>query len=100
MVYKYECRECKKIYIGRTSNRVVDRHDQHKRDVNKFNENSALTGHILNLDHHGLGDIEKEFQLSILSKHRDTPETIIAEARAIDRHKPELNRKKELSTWV
>ena len=87
-------------YIGRTSCRVTDRHDQHKRDVTKFDEKSALTSHVLDPTHTSIGNIEDEFALTILSKHRDTVDTIIAEARAIDKFKPALNRKKERTTWI
>ena len=55
---------------------------------------------ILRREHDGVFDIEEEYTLSILSKHRDTPETCIAEARAIAILKPELNRKKELTKWI
>ena len=96
VVYKYACIGCGEEYIGRTSNRIVDRHTQHKNDVKKKEiVKNALSDHIEKGEHDNY-----EFSLSIISKHRDTVDTVIAEARTIESEKPTLNRKNECERWI
>ena len=58
VVYELECKtnSCSKIYIGQTSQRLIDRVNQHKTAIkNEKPEKSAIAQHVLDEDHYDIG---------------------------------------------
>ena len=47
VIYKIECKNCDKIYIGETKLKVQKILDQHKKDVQRINENIAVVNHVM-----------------------------------------------------
>lgn len=51
VVYKIECQDCSRSYIGQTSQLLKNRIAIHKSDIRKENKRCALTAHALQEDH-------------------------------------------------
>ena len=51
LIYKIPCGFCNKSYIGQTSKPLVTRINQHKYNVRRLNENSAIFKHISDESH-------------------------------------------------
>ncbi len=50
-VYKIECKNCDKVYIGETGRTVRKRVSEHRYDISKKKESSALAMHVKNEKH-------------------------------------------------
>ena len=97
IVYSFVCNFCNKKYIGQTCRQFQARYREHEYSLRMNNNNSALSDHSKN-DHNNSLTIN-DFQVEILT-HCNTPvETRIAEAQMIDIHRPDLNRKYEITRW-
>lgn len=82
VVYKIDCRNCDKCYIGETTVRLQDRIEQHKYDVTRMNikASTALVAHQHQFDFDGVSVLkqeEKQAKLKIdainqIIMHRDT----------------------------
>ena len=92
LVYKFTCKYCNDFYIGETSRPFKCRYKEHNRSLNFNDEKSALSCHA-KVMHSSLIFTIKSFDLDILSRWRTPVETRLAEARAIDHLRPQLNRK-------
>ncbi len=98
VVYKFTCKACNEYYIGETCIAIKDRIKQHTNSINKKDTKSALSNHLL-LEHAESNYDISNFKLDIISKHKDSLDTALSEAFAIQKYKPSLNRKFELSLY-
>ena len=94
LVYKFTCRICKNVYIGETCRPFKTRYNEHRRSLNSKNKISALSEHAIKM-HQDKNMTISYFQVNIVKKCKSRFETRLAEATAIDRFRPELNRKHE-----
>lgn len=94
LVYKFTCSLCFKAYIGETSRPFRMRHSEHERSLSHKNRTSALAEHAL-ICHNDVTVTIDDFDLEIVKKCSNPIETRLAEANAIQRFGPELNRKHE-----
>ena len=96
IVYNFNCKICNKNYIGQTCRPLKHRYAEHQRSLKNPDQRSALSEHV-NKDHSNLTDVQiKNFDLSILSKQRNSVHTKLSESRHIAKNKPLLNRKHEM----
>ena len=51
VVYRQECGECEKVYIGETARRAKERKKEHERDVKQLNMKSAISEHCQTMEH-------------------------------------------------
>jgi hypothetical protein len=97
LVYSYTCTICNESYVGRTITTMAARHGGHTGAIrnNKIKE-SALALH-LNQCHEHVDNSKQNipFRLKIITKCRDTADTMVAEALIIAERKPSINRKWE-----
>ena len=98
VVYKLTCNICKKSYIGETSRPFHLRLDEHKRSITNSDNKSALADHA-RIDHCDEPMTFDHFQFDLIAKFRNPVETRIGEARLINFHRPELNRRHEMAQW-
>ena len=94
LVCKFTCSLCSKFYIGETSRPFRMRHSEHERSLSNKNKTSALAEHAL-LCHNDVTVTIDDFDLDIVQKCSNPLETRLAEANAIHRFGPALNRKHE-----
>ena len=94
LVYEFTCKYCKNVYIGQTCRPFKARYNEHTRSLNSNNKISALSEHAMNTHHNNNASIN-DFQLNIIKRCKGPLETRLAEANAIDRFRPQLNRKHE-----
>ena len=98
VVYKYSCKICGDEYIGKTARTIKQRHNEHRNDLNKHNQNNALVQHVLT--RHTPPDCNIDnFDIAILSKKFNSRDTTIEESRQINIQMPRINRKQELSNY-
>ena len=96
IVYKYTCNFCEEFYIGKTCRPFITRHKEHANHIKNKNTSSALSEHLLNA--HSNGSIE-DFRIDFISKLTNARDTAITEAKSINKLKPTLNRKHELTSY-
>ena len=52
VVYKIDCKDCEKCYVGMTKQKLKHRINQHKNDIKKnYEEKTALSAHAVSLNH-------------------------------------------------
>jgi hypothetical protein len=96
-VYKINCKDCSKVYVGQTARELHTRIDEHRRRINKPPRNaheyqalirdSAMAEHALDTGH----SIDLE-NIEILRRGlRSTQQRLIAEAVEIAKH-PSVNK--------
>ncbi|XP_044751210.1 uncharacterized protein LOC123311367 [Coccinella septempunctata] len=88
VVYKINCENCDKCYIGHTSQWVKSRMALHKSDIRKYPERCALAAHAHSLDHH----IDFE-NVEILKTESNYQKRLIHEMININKEKNTLNKK-------
>ena len=94
LVYRFTCEECKAFYIGETCRPFKIRYSEHARSLNLNNKISALSEHAAKEHPSKIMKIT-DFSVNIIRKCRNPLETRLAEATAIGRFRPQLNRKHE-----
>lgn len=100
VVYLYTCKICKKKYIGKTIVTIRERHNGHKACFNENNAHkSALAQHV-KLEHPEIELNIDNFELSILKRVNDIVNLNLTEGLMIDKYKPELNRKFEMTNYI
>ena len=97
LVYKITCKVCNKFYIGQSSRTISSRLLEHRRSINKKDQSSALSEHNV-LAHNGESSFT-DFTIDIVEQLTNPIETKIAEAMIIDRLRPQLNRRFEMTQW-
>lgn len=104
IVYKYECKLCKMIYIGKTDCMIKNRHSLHKHHFRHKNRNSPMFEHHCNYHPERLINIEKswkDYTIDIIRRNHDPVNNAISEAIEIQRNIPILiNRKHELQYFL
>lgn len=82
VIYKQECENCDRVYIGETGRRAILRKREHERDVRDLNVRSAIAEHCHNFDHKI--DFNK---FCIIDKEKNGTRRKIKESIAIMRNK-------------
>ena len=98
LVYKFTCKECNAFYIGQTSRPFKIRFNEHDRSINKKDQSSALSDHATKAHSNKPFKIS-DFDLQILRKCHTPLEARLIEARMITTHRPNLNRKYEMTIF-
>ena len=98
LVYKLSCKICKKFYVGQTSRPFHFRYDVHRRSLNNKDNRSAIS-ELVNNEHCDVGMTISDFDLQIMKKEKSPIDCKLAEAECINFHRPQLNRKEELTHW-
>ena len=96
IVYQFSCVLCNEFYIGQTCRPFKLRFNEHKRNIAQNSLNSALAEHALKV-HVNRGLTISDFDLKILRRCRTPLEARLTEARLISIHRPQLNRKHEMT---
>ena len=94
LVYKFTCKYCQNFYIGETCRPFQMLYLEHKKSLNSKNNISALTEHATR-SHSDVGVTIADFDLDIVKKCNSPLDTRLSEAIAIDRLRPQLNRRHE-----
>ena len=97
VVYKYTCKICNQIYIGKTARPFKTRHQEHARSIKNKSKVSALSEHAQKHD-----EIDRNinlFNISFLKKENNSRDTTVAECKYIENLKPQINRKQELTSY-
>lgn len=98
IIYKMICKICKKFYIGQTNRPFMYRYKEHKYSLTKEDGVSALSEHA-SLEHSEVRMGIADFDVQFIEVCKGPIDCIIAEAKNIDRMRPQLNRKQELRHW-
>ena len=98
IVYKFTCQTCHKFYIGETCRPFKQRFDEHNRSLQARDTKSALAEHMKS-DHPSIVSDIQNFDLCVLASQRTSIETRIKEAQFIQKLRPQLNRRVEMSNW-
>lgn len=77
VIYQINCKCCNKIYIGETGRRLKSRIAEHKRDCRIGNQNTGLSQHSWNCDHHFDFDFKN---IKILATEKNTFQRRIIES--------------------
>ena len=103
VVYQFECKICHQIYIGKTNKTIKERINGHFALFKKASNNSPLWTHE-QIYHAGttpttLADLFERYSFKIINQNKDYILNNVAEAEAISRMKPSINRKEEVPEW-
>ena len=98
VVYEFRCKLCNKCYIGQTARPFYFRYREHQYSINKSNDNSALSQHLIT-EHASTDKTINNFYLSFLELYRTPVDCKLGEAMWIRTRQPTLNRKEELVNW-
>ena len=98
VVYQFTCNLCGGMYIGKTAVFLINRYKQHKNSIASKNESSALSQHLIEKHANAVASIS-QFTLKVLRKYKDNIDVTIAESMYIQRLKPNINRKFELTMY-
>ena len=102
-VYQFECKICHQTYIGKTNKTIKERVNGHLALFKKASSNSPLWTHEM-IYHAGttptnLADLFEMYSFKIINQNKDYVLNNVAEAEAISRLKPLINRKEEVPEW-
>ena len=103
VVYQFECKLCHQIYIGKTNKTVKERVNAHFSLFKKGSNNSPLWAHE-SIYHAGttpttLVELFERYSFKIIEQNKDYVLNNVAEAEAISRLKPLINRREEVPEW-
>ena len=97
VVYKFVCNLCGRFYIGQTSRPFHLRYNEHSKSLANKDKTSAVSALAVNV--HKVEVSIKDFDVSFIDRCRSPVESRISEAPHIDRQRPNLNRREELTQW-
>lgn len=90
VIYRIQCEDCSRGYVGQTSQLLKNRISLHKSDINKKNKRCALTKHSLEQNHKFLFD-----NVEIIDKERNYNKRIILEMIHINEEEEAINSKSD-----
>jgi len=88
IVYKINCNDCDKVYIGETKQNLSQRLKQHDYDIRTKKENTAIAEHCKNENH----KIDLN-NITIIDKEKNTTKRKLLEAFHISKNKRSINYK-------